>query len=565
MDGADEWAPTPIRVRAAASAVILSSMSTGPREPSALAGGPHHGDGAAAPDAAAQARLFLPEGYTARVKPAYFVDSVRERRGVIHQPDVYPYAAAIADRIGASWLIDIGCGRAGKLLPYREQFQLLGIDYGENIRWCRERHESGTWVEWDLTSPDPMPISEQIAREAVVICADVIEHLPDPVPLVRNLASLAERSRAVVVSTPDRALVRGPHDLGPPGNPSHAREWTLSELAQLFGAHGAPPALAGLTRSNDRDSLKHTVLLTFGHDLEPPSRPAPAGFSVQALICAYNEADIIEPVVGRLLAQGIGVHLIDNWSTDGTYERVADLAASSGRATVERFPAAGPSEACKWTALVSRVGQVAAGSTADWVIFQDADEIRLSPWPGVSLRDAIWAVDRAGYNLIDHTVVNFRPVDMRDFPGTDPLEHFSHFEFGRRPGHFLQMKAWKRRADIRIARGGHRVRFEGARIYPLKFSNLHFPIRSHAHGQRKVVDERTERWSPEEREGGWRYTFIDEQTVLVWDAATLHEYDAATFQQQFLTELVAGVNISRLTREEAAEHDARRLKDETPG
>jgi hypothetical protein len=111
-----------------------------------------------------------------------------------------------------------------------------------------------------------MPISERIAREAVVICADVIEHLPDPVPLVRNLASLAERSRAVVVSTPDRALVGGPHHLGPPGNPSHARNGRCPARALLRAR--APPALAGFTRQRPRLAEAHRPL-TFGHD---PSR-----------------------------------------------------------------------------------------------------------------------------------------------------------------------------------------------------------------------------------------------------------------------------------------------------
>jgi hypothetical protein len=440
-------------------------------------------------------------------------------------PDVYAYAGALAGRMGVTWLIDIGCGRADKLLSVRPRFRLFGIDHGENIRWCRAQYEHATWVEWDLTSPEPLPIPDDIALDAVVVCSDVLEHMRDPAPLVRNLARLAERSRALVVSAAD------------------------SELAQLFAANGASPALAGLTRDNDRDSQKHTVLLTFGQELRPPSRPAPADFSVLAVIPAYNEVDIIDPVIDRLLAQGIRVHLIDNWSTDGTFERVSDLAAGNDRVTIERFPADAAPERCEWASVVRRVEQVAAGDEADWIVFQDADEVRRPPWPGIGLRDGIWAVDRVGYTLVDHTVVNFRPVDFTDYTGMDPLEHFTHFEFGQHPGDFAQLKTWKRSPEVTFAGlGGHRARFDDARVYPLKFTNLHFPIRSQAHGRRKILHDRRQRFSPEDLARGWHghYDFVGEETTLVWDAARLNPYDPATFESEFLTELVSGVNIPRL-------------------
>ena len=276
-------------------------------------------------------------------------------------------------------------------------------------------------------------------------------------------------------------------------------------------------------------------------------------------MCTYNEADIVAPVLGQLLGQGIGLHVIDTWSTDDTWERVADLAAGSDLVSFERFPADASAEHCEWGEVLRRVEHMAATSTADWVIFQDADEIRRAPWPGTSLRDGIWRVDRAGYTLIDHTVVEFRPIDFTDYPGIDPLQHFSHFEFGRHPLDFVRMKAWKRAPEVDIATdGGHRAQFDGARVYPLKFTNLHFPIRSQAHGLRKVLTDRRERWSPKELAQGWHshYDFVDESTVLVWDAACLHPYDAATFEQEFLTELVTGVNIPRVAKGEESDYGA---------
>ena len=38
--------------------------------------------------------------------------------------------------------------------------------------------------------------------------------------------------------------------------------------------------------------------------------------------------------------------------------------------------------------------------------------------------------------------------------------------------------------------GGHQVQFRGRRICPVKFLSKHYPIRSQAHGERKVFEER---------------------------------------------------------------------------
>ena len=35
---------------------------------------------------------------------------------------------------------------------------------------------------------------------------------------------------------------------------------------------------------------------------------------------AYNEEDIVIPVLKHLIDQGIEIYFVDNWSTDKTYE-----------------------------------------------------------------------------------------------------------------------------------------------------------------------------------------------------------------------------------------------------
>src|SRR5262245_41210084 len=109
-------------------------------------------------------------------------------------------------------------------------------------------------------------------------------------------------------------------------------------------------------------------------------------FRVIAIITAFNEADIISPVLGHLVENGIEVYLIDNHSTDDTVAQARPW-LGRGLLDIESFP---PSctvetsayEVFDWTAILHRKEELAQTLCADWFIHHDADEIRESPWPG---------------------------------------------------------------------------------------------------------------------------------------------------------------------------------------
>ena len=252
--------------------------------------------------------------------------------------------------------------------------------------------------------------------------------------------------------------------------------------------------------------------------------PVPGGFDVLAIVTTFNESDIVAALVERLVADAIRVHVVDNWSSDGTGEILAGLVAS-GACTSERFPAAGPSPHFELEALLRRVEEIAAASGAHWVVHHDADEIREPPWPGTSLRGGLFAVDSFGFNCVDHTVANFVPVDDGFVAGADLESHFEWFSFGESPGHFLQQKAWKpQEGPVEMASsGGHEVRFAGRRVFPYKFLLRHYPIRSQSHGEQKIFRERRGRFSPAERARGWHvhYDAIERGSSFLGDPATL--------------------------------------------
>jgi glycosyltransferase involved in cell wall biosynthesis len=253
-------------------------------------------------------------------------------------------------------------------------------------------------------------------------------------------------------------------------------------------------------------------------------------FRVVVLMSAYNEEDIIVPCLQYLIKQGLEVYLIDNWSTDSTVELASEF-LGKGLLAIEKFPQRRPPAHYVWADILARIEQLTKEIDADWFVLQDVDEIRASPWPGTNLRDAILKVDREGFNCIDHTVLTFYPIDNDYSAGTDFEAYFRHFEFSDRPGQFIEIKAWKnlgRRISLSLS-AGHEVRFNGRRPYPFRFLLKHYPVRSQAHGEKKIFRERMPRWFPQERARGWHthYDHINEGHSFLRRPDELELFDAS--------------------------------------
>jgi hypothetical protein len=96
--------------------------------------------------------------------------------------------------------------------------------------------------------------------------------------------------------------------------------------------------------------------------------------------------DIIVQSIKKWTDQGISVHVLENWSTDATYELAKEL-ESRLPVTVERFPKEGAPEFFDWGSILGRIEILTREIEADWFVRRGADEILVSPWPGVSYRD----------------------------------------------------------------------------------------------------------------------------------------------------------------------------------
>ncbi|HRR42637.1 MAG TPA: glycosyltransferase family 2 protein, partial [Syntrophales bacterium] len=322
----------------------------------------------------------------------------------------------------------------------------------------------------------------------------------------------------------------------------------LSITGNLLAVNGKPDAARGYYlrileiepgNQNARENLDFLTRIERGNsrlrDVETERRqgtPSP-DFRVVAIISAHNEGDVIYHVIGDLIRQGVSVYLLDHQSTDDTVE-IAAKWLGKGLLHIEKFPEdAHYAEENRfqyiWRDILKRKSELASQLEADWFIHADADEFRESPWPGLTLKEAIQVVDRLGYNAIDFELLNFRPVDNSFVPSEDVREYLKYYE-GAENYNSRQVKAWKNLhvpIDL-VTSGGHDVAFDGRTVFPIRFILRHYPIRSQQHGLLKVFHHRKNRFSAVERAMSWHVQYDqvrDESHDFIRRAEELRIYD----------------------------------------
>jgi len=487
------------------------------------------------------ASLYLPPGYRRNACNEAFVDAPSS---LTYQPHVYALAGRCVEVSGATRVIDLGCGSGRKLTALPPGTRISVYDLHPDEASLRTQL-SGVTLDvhrCDFERAFPRFSDEELA-DTIVICADVVEHLREPAAFLAQLASVARRCQFLFLSTPARDRARGAGDLGPPANPAHCQEWTLDEFVLLARSNGLRVPLHGYTWNTDHHGWKSTILAIDGRAAVPATAPLAA--APVAIVKSFNDEDFIAHCIGQLRQQGLSVHLIDNWSCDRTFAVASELAAADPGVTVERFPDA-PSGDYQWKQLLDRTVAVAEARGPGWYMHVDSDEIRESPWLGVRLADAFAHVEACGYDAIDFTVIDFRYLVDEPLIGR-PWDGMRYFEFGRRPGHFQQVKAWKfsgKRVDLSSS-GGHDACFSSRRVFPLKFLLRHFPLRGPEHARRKIFEERIPRSERERLERGWhvQYLGITPERLAGWRRHELIAWHPTTFHTEYLVERLSGIGL----------------------
>ncbi len=463
------------------------------------------------------------------------------------QPDVYAFAAFLAERFGCTHVVTIGKPTAKNLLALYPQFEIVGLVPGADLTRYRNQYGFGTWLEENITQVETSALSQDVLQRAIIICQN-LEQFASPVSLLRDLKSWLEHAPLCILTSLDRELSEAGADC-PAATATPSRKWNLKELGQLLRAEGFNLEFIGLTASDDAAYEKKTILAVVTRDAGRETLPvaAPPEFRVVAFMAAYNEEDIIVESIKKWTDQGVRVHVLENWSTDSTFHLAKEL-ANRLPITVERFPRDGPSEYFDWSAMLGRMEELSREIEADWFVRRGADEVLTTPWPGVSYRDGLYLVDQAGFNCVDHTIVEFHPVDDAFAMGMDHEAYFKHFDF-KNLSHPKQRKAWKNSGQVisTVPSAGHDVVFDGRRIYPFKFLLKHYSFRSQKHGEKKVFRERKARWNPAERARGWHvhYDSMKQGHRFLQSLSDKEIFDEDHFNRTYLVERLSGIGAQR--------------------
>jgi SAM-dependent methyltransferase len=164
-------------------------------------------------------------GYIHRNKSVYFDDRNLKDE---YQNEVYELARLYAERNRCRQILDIGCGSAYKLLKYFSDYETTGVDVEETYNFLKKKYPDRIWIKAGDNK-------SQFQHTDIIICSDVIEHVSNPDELIQFIKGI--RFKLLFLSTPERDMIRGRVDYGPPENKAHMREWNSSELHKYLSRY----------------------------------------------------------------------------------------------------------------------------------------------------------------------------------------------------------------------------------------------------------------------------------------------------------------------------------------
>ena len=145
-----------------------------------------------------------------------------------YQNEIYKHAKQLTVENDFRSILDIGCGSGYKLIKYFPEYNTLGIDLPETVKYLNNKYPDRLWQSVDIESKQ----KEIQQPYDMVLAVDIIEHLLDPDILLNFIGKID--FQLCIISTPERDICRGVNDTGPPSNPCHVREWNSVEFTRYI-------------------------------------------------------------------------------------------------------------------------------------------------------------------------------------------------------------------------------------------------------------------------------------------------------------------------------------------
>ncbi|ELT90428.1 hypothetical protein CAPTEDRAFT_197444 [Capitella teleta] len=382
--------------------------------------------------------FYISENYTSRDRPSYYRD-----KGVLdvkYNLAAYYIIGELARRFEADYIIDIGCGTAHKLAKLQKEFKLIGIDYGANLKEAKEEHPGIQTIRIDLDSEScQLDLDQDVVRRAVVVSADVIEHLRNPLTCYLKITkSLADRAIAVVLTTPDRrqvaSVLKGAFTQnlkGPPVNTAHVREWTLEEAQTMLIKQHLTPVYSGqvcgrlgsCSKGFSFADSSFTNQIHIMANIHPGVQHVPVDEQVVAFVIVTKQSSQahLDFNVHYLLNNGIRVILLLVKTT---------IQHSQPAVHFDRFQDA-----------LAYIEDASAGNCikdGDWLMVMDTnDVIRFpqSPYMVTSLGDNLFRIGQQNFNAVAITTVFMHTEQGLNNPPSKPVKFYSKGAWNKTPIH----------------------------------------------------------------------------------------------------------------------------------
>ncbi len=140
-------------------------------------------------------------------------------------------------------VVDVGCGDGGNTYFCGQQGAHVAFTDTEPARVAdterRARTSQARGVEGFVSDCNPIPLADGYA--SVVICTEVLEHVPDPAQLVRELVRIGAPGARYLISVPDPASEAVQRKLADESffrEPNHVRVFSRADFMQLLLGHG---------------------------------------------------------------------------------------------------------------------------------------------------------------------------------------------------------------------------------------------------------------------------------------------------------------------------------------
>jgi len=185
------------------------------------------------------------------------------------------------------------------------------------------------------------------------------------------------------------------------------------------------------------------------------------------MLPVFNSEDILEEVIEHLLSQGVNLVVLDNGSTDGSFE-ICKKFENKNQIKLRQYT----SSTFDYGLLSRILYDMALELKPDWIIRSDQDELLESGISNTTLKDAIENEDKKGFNLIQFDVFEFFMTNNDNNSSKSVREKFSYYSWQ----HDFAYRAWRHLPGTRLEDAlGHYPIFPEE--YSYKISDRKFVLR----------------------------------------------------------------------------------------